>query len=92
MESHKSDIVVSLKGRDAGALLLVLDEEEGCLLLANGKQRRAEHPKRKKRKHVLFQGPCDDWTRQKLEETGRLTNSDIRRALALFQERRAQGR
>lgn len=84
MESHKSDIVLSLKGRDAGSLLLVVDEEGDFLFLANGRERRAERPKRKKRKHVTYQGTCDERTREKLLQSGRLTNNDIRRALALW--------
>ena len=64
-----SDIVLSLTGRDKGELMLVVAEEGDFLLLANGRARRAENPKRK---------------REKLEEGGRLTNSEIRKALALW--------
>lgn len=84
MRSHVSDIVVSLAGRDAGETMLVLREDETFLWLANGKRRRAEAPKRKKRRHTGYAGPCDARTRQKLLETGRLTNSDIRKALAIW--------
>ena len=68
-----SDIVLSLTGRDRGQLMLV-----------NGRARRAENPKRKREKHVSRQGACDERTRLKLEEGGRLTNSEIRKALALW--------
>ena len=84
MDSHSSDIVMSLKGRDAGQLLLVLAEDDAHLFLANGRERRAERPKRKQRKHVRYEGACDERTREKLLTTGRLTNNDIRRALALW--------
>lgn len=84
MESHKSDIVLSCKGRDAGMLLFVVDEDVEYLYLANGRQRRAERPKRKKRKHVRYQGACDARTREKLLAVGHLTNHDIRRALAIW--------
>ncbi len=87
MDSHKSDIVLSCKGRDAGQLLLVMDEDKEHLYLANGRARRAERPKRKKRKHAVHQGSCDERTRTKLLTTGRLTNNEIRRALALWSER-----
>ena len=72
-----SDIVLSLTGRDRGQLMLVVAEEGDFLLLANGRARRAE-------KHVSRQGACDERTRLKLEEGGRLTNSEIRKALALW--------
>ena len=67
-----SDIVLSLTGRDRGQLMLVVAEEGDFLLLANGRARRAENPKRKREKHVSRQ------------EGGRLTNSEIRKALALW--------
>ena len=87
-----SDIVLSLTGRDRGQLMLVVAEEGDFLLLANGRARRAENPKRKREKHVSRQGACDERTRLKLEEGGRLklqsesrlTNSEIRKALALW--------
>lgn len=84
MESHKCDIVLSCKGRDRNKLLLVVEEDAACVFVANGRERRAEAPKRKSRKHVLYQGTCDERTRDKLLTIGRLTNSDIRRALALW--------
>lgn len=43
-----SDIVLSLTGRDKGELMLVVAEEGDFLLLANGRARRAENPKRKR--------------------------------------------
>lgn len=84
VQSHTADIVLSLTGRDKGQLMLVVAEEGDFLLLANGRARRAENPKRKRRRHVSRQGACDERTRSKLLETGRLTNSDIRKALALW--------
>lgn len=84
MESHVSDIVLSLFGRDQGQLMVVVREDEDYLWLANGKGRRAEAPKRKKRKHTAHQGPCDAWTRERMFANGRLSNSEIRKALALW--------
>ena len=91
MRSHVSDIVLSLSGRDKGRLLLVLREEEQYLYLADGRGRRAESPKRKKRRHTAYQGRCDEWTRNRLEQNGRLTNNELRRALARFQQASTEG-
>ena len=66
-ELRTADIVLSLTGRDRGQLMLVVAEEGDFLLLANGRARRAENPKRKRRKHVSLQGPCDERTRLKLQ-------------------------
>lgn len=84
MCSHVSDLVVSLAGRDRDEVLLVLREDETYLWLANGRTRRAEKPKRKKRRHTVFAAHCDARTRDKLLQTGRLTNSDIRKALSIW--------
>lgn len=80
-----SDIVVSRCGRDSGMPMLVVGQEgDSILFLANGKHRRFERPKRKKRKHIEYRAACDNWTRDKLRSTGRLSNSDVRKALALY--------
>ena len=54
MEIAKSNIVRSNAGRDKGKLFVVLAVEGEYLLLADGKSRKVESPKRKKRRHVLF--------------------------------------
>ena len=72
-EIRTADIVLSLTGRDRGQLMLVVAEEGDFLLLANGR-----------RMHVSLQGPCDERTRLKLQSESRLTNSEIRKALALW--------
>ena len=83
-EIRTADIVLSLTGRDRGQLMLVVAEEGDFLLLAHGRARRAEHPKRKRRKQVSLLGPCDERTRLTLQSESRLTNSEIRKALALW--------
>ena len=79
-----SDIVLSLTGRDRGQLMLVVAEEGDFLLLANGRARRAENPSANAKSTFPDRGACDERTRLKLEEGGRLTNSEIRKALALW--------
>lgn len=54
MEIAASNIVRSSAGRDRGKLFVVLAVEGEYLLLADGKSRKVESPKRKKRRHVLF--------------------------------------
>ena len=87
-EIRTADIVLSLTGRDRGQLMLVVAEEGDFLLLANGRARRAENPKRKRRKHVSLQGPCDERTRLKLQSESRLTNSEGARPLDRGRERK----
>ena len=78
----RSNIVKSIAGRDAGSLFFVLATEGDFLLLADGRRRRVETPKRKHRKHVeLVQeggGPAAD----KIRSSEKITNSELRKALA----------
>ena len=82
MDIAKSNIVRSVAGRDTGSLFFVLATEGDFLLLADGKQRRLENPKRKRRKHVeLVQegsGPAAD----KIRSSEKITNSELRKAIA----------
>ncbi|MBR4054248.1 MAG: KOW domain-containing RNA-binding protein [Clostridia bacterium] len=45
-------LAVSLAGKDAGTICLILREEEEYLFIADGRGRRVETPKKKNRKHV----------------------------------------
>jgi len=45
---------MSVAGHDKGMVLCVLEQAGDFLLLANGRQRKVTHPKRKKLKHVEF--------------------------------------
>ena len=47
-----SDVVVSTAGREKGKLFFVIGTDPVYLMLANGKDRTLDKPKRKKRKHV----------------------------------------
>ena len=86
MEIAKSNIVRSNAGRDRGKLFFVLAAEGEYLLLADGKSRKVESPKRKKRRHVLF--VADDETRlsTKIRNDEKITNRELRRTLAAYRE------
>ena len=82
MDIARSDIVKASAGRDKGKLFFVLEVEGEYLLLADGKNRRLERPKRKKRKHVIFQARFDCRTAEKIRSGEKLANSELRRTLA----------
>ena len=86
MEIAKSDIVRSDAGRDRGKLFIVLAVEGEYLLLADGKGRRVEAPKRKKRRHVLFVAADESRLADKIKRSEKITNSELRRTLAAFRE------
>jgi len=79
-----ADIVISINGRDAGKRFLVIETEEGHSLIADGKGRRYEKPKRKKNKHLKFEDKADSSIAMKLAEGGKITNNEIRRFLAEY--------
>ena len=57
---------------------------EYFLLLADGKGRRVEAPKRKKRKHAVFAARYGCRTADKIRSGEKVTNSELRRTLAQF--------
>ena len=86
MEIAKSDIVRSIAGRDQGKLFFVLDTDGEFLVLADGKTRRLETPKRKKRKHTVLFGHNDSCVASKIRSEEKVTNSELRRTLAAYGE------
>ena len=81
---HIADIVISLNGRDAGKRFIVIETDNEYSLIADGKGRRLEKPKRKKNKHLEFEGKADDFIAEKLQTGEKITNNEIRRFLAAF--------
>ncbi|MCL2627767.1 MAG: KOW domain-containing RNA-binding protein [Oscillospiraceae bacterium] len=77
-----ADIVVSINGRDAGKRFVVTGTENEYSLIANGKGRRLEKPKRKKNKHLRFEGKASSNISEKLLGGEKITNSELRRELA----------
>ena len=79
-----ADVVVSKAGRDAGSLFYVLDADETYLMLANGKDRTIEKPKRKKRKHTSKVLRSETRVAEKLRSGEKVPGSEIRKDLAYF--------
>lgn len=54
MEFKKGYVVISMAGRDKGYYLAVIgtDDENGFVVVADGKERPLERPKRKNPKHL----------------------------------------
>ncbi len=84
MEITRAHLVEATAGREKGRLFYVLDTDGEFLLLADGKCRRVEAPKRKKRKHVRFIADTGDRVAAKIRESERVTNSELRRAIASY--------
>ena len=84
MDISKSDIVISLAGRDKDKLFYVMDVEDNYVLLADGKGRKLENPKRKKLKHVRRVSRTETRVATKILNGDKVLNSELRRDLATF--------
>ena len=90
MYDYRGWIVRATAGRDKDGIFCVvgMDEEQGRLLLADGKRRKAGKPKSKKLNHVTALADhlhiYDHPTIEKLKQGQALTDKELRRALAAF--------
>jgi len=84
MMIEKADVVISLNGRDEGKRFLVVGTEGEYSLIADGKGRRLDKPKRKKNKHLKLEDKANGQIAAKLIDGDKITNNEIRRTLAQF--------
>ena len=82
-----SDVVVSTAGRDQDKLFYVIGTDPVYLMLANGKDRTLDKPKRKKRKHVAKVLRSETRVAEKLRAGDKVLNSELRRDLAYFRQK-----
>ena len=90
MEIDKSSLVVSKAGRDQGQLFYVIDTDEQYVYLADGKSRRLEKPKRKKRKHVEQVPRTESRIAEKIRNGEKVLNSELRKELASIGQKQSQ--
>ena len=84
MEVDKSSLIVSKAGRDKGQLFYVIDTDEQYVYLADGKSRKLEKPKRKKRKHIEQIPRTESRIAEKIRNGDKVLNSELRRELAVI--------
>ena len=84
MDVSKADMIVSLAGRDKDQLFFVVDTDETYVYIADGKGRRLESPKRKKRRHVRKLPLYESRVAEKIRNGDKVLNSELRRELAIF--------
>ena len=90
MEIDKSSLVVSKAGRDQGQLFYVIDADEQYVYLADGKSRKLEKPKRKKRKHIEQIPRTESRIAEKIRNGEKVLNSELRKELASFGQKQSQ--
>ena len=81
-----ADVVVATAGREAGKHYYVVGLDGDFYLLANGKDRALENPKRKKRKHAEKVLRSETRVAEKLRAGDKVLNSELRRDLAYIRQ------
>ena len=75
---------VSLAGHDKDSVYAVVAEEGSMVLLADGRTRTLEKPKKKNQKHIRRIGNLPNEVREKLQRVSQ--NSDLVHVLKLYQD------
>ena len=82
-----SDLVQTTAGRDSGTLFYCVGCDDRYVLLANGKDRTLDQPKRKSRRHVQKVLRSETRVAAKLRNGDKVLNSELRRDLAYLSQK-----
>ena len=86
MKKVAGSLVLATAGRDKGKIFLILQTDGVYCFIANGRERKAETPKKKKLKHTRLLGPASEEIMDKISNGISLTNAEIRRSIRRFAE------
>ena len=84
MDAQIGSIVFSKAGRDKGGYYIVTALEGEFAYICDGDVRRNDKPKKKKLKHLKITNTVCESIGDKIKETGRVTNPELRKAIAEF--------
>ena len=79
-----ANLVQATAGREQGKYYFVREADGEYLLLADGKSRKIEAPKRNKQKLVRFIAENCDSVAEKIRSKEKFTNSELRKAIAAY--------
>lgn len=80
-------VVISKAGRDKNRSFIVVAAEGDFVYLCDGDLRKSDSPKKKKRKHLAVTNTVCGYIGDKIKSGKKVTNTEIRRALAEFCEK-----
>lgn len=86
MAYTKGEIVLSLKGHDAGGLFCVIHAQDGFASIADGKGRKLATPKRKRESHLRRVGTSAHPAIIRLQRGESVSDRALRQALAAFRD------
>ena len=84
MEYQIGQVVYSKSGHDKGDVQMIIAIDGDFLLLADGRRRKLEKPKRKKKMHVQPTFYVENEVATKLQEGAYVLNADIKKALKKY--------
>ncbi len=91
MKLEEGAAVVSLAGHDRGRCFFVVGKEEGYLLVADGRARKIEKPKRKKVRHIRVVGFPEGAVAEKLRRGEKVCNRELWMGVREFKEHSRSG-
>lgn len=80
------DIVLSKAGRDKGNYFVIMSLEGMFAQICDGDLHKTDGPKKKKLKHLKSMESCSEYIKEKLLQDAKVTNKELRRAVAEFEE------
>jgi len=86
LEYQIGQVVYSKSGHDKGDVQMVIAVEGEYLLLADGRRRKLENPKRKKQMHVQPTFYVEKEVAAKLQEGAYVLDADIKKALKKYRK------
>lgn len=86
MEIKIGSLVRSKAGRDKGDYFIVLAIDGNYVYMANGELRKVDSPKKKKLRHLQGTEYVSEFIANKLLSGQKVTNSEVRKALAKGRE------
>ena len=73
---------ISLAGHDKGQMYLIVGEEKDILFLADGNNRKMDHPKKTKKKHLqIIKKNADAVLTEKIKKKQTVYNEEIKLAI-----------
>ena len=87
MDVYPGLIVKSTAGRDKDKFFVILSMiDDIYCLIADGRTRKVDMPKKKKIKHLIATNICSEGIKEKLQTAQTVTNSMVRKELKAFED------
>ena len=81
------DIVLSTAGRDSGRHYVIMETDGFFAFICDGDLHKMDKPKKKKLKHLKTAGEKSEYVISKLASGVKVTNAELRREIAEFEEK-----